>query len=79
MLSIITHVIVSVLFILTGVGLFSILTFLFDMVGKNKIERVYETEEEKKERRINKKKVKKVYMIFLIWIVMVLNIYIYFY
>lgn len=69
---------ISLLFLLVGGGLYLVINYLLDSIGKEGIDRVYETKKEKQTREKMKKKVGKMYAILLVFLVIAINILFYY-
>lgn len=70
---------ISLLFLLVGGGLYLVINYLLDSIGKEGIDRVYETKKEKQTREKMKKKVGKMYAILLFLLVIAINILFYYF
>lgn len=72
------QIIISFLIIVIGQGCYSLVTYLIDIPGRNKIERVYESKKEKKERERKKRSISKIYFISLVIVVLLINLVFYY-
>lgn len=76
--AIVQHGIISIVLILIGIGLYIALNYLLNLPGNRKIDRIFQTEEEKREDRRWKRKIFRTYIIILIWAVIATNLLLYY-
>ncbi|MDF2904944.1 MAG: hypothetical protein K0R34_265 [Herbinix sp.] len=71
--------IISVLFLVVGGGLYLVISHMLDSIGREGIDRVYETKKERLARIRMKKKVGKIYAMSLFLMVIAINLAFYYF
>jgi NADH:ubiquinone oxidoreductase subunit 3 (subunit A) len=71
--------IISIVFVLIGAVVYLVINYLLDSIGKEGIDRVYESKKEKQTRERIKKKVGKMYAMLLFLLVIGINIIFYYF
>lgn len=75
----IRQIIISALFILGGALLYILINHIIDSIGKEGIDRVYETRADKLARERTKKRFGRIYTMLLFMLVVVINLVFYFF